>query len=80
MLLSSIFSIISDHPNIRNITEPDVHDTFGLSDLPEEVIEYHLCPYLSDRDITNLTTVKYHLIEILYRALRKREEKSKFSS
>ena len=71
------FTIILDLISIQDTTVPDVQDTF-LSDLPEGVIEYNLCPYLSNRDIMKITYLKnYHLREIASRVLSKRDEKCK---
>ena len=75
------FTIISDYSNIQDTTEPAVQDTTGLSDLPEGVLEYNVCPYLSNRDIIKMTYLKnYYLKDIASRVLSKRDEKSKFLS
>ena len=50
----------------------------GLFDLPQEVIEDNLCPYLSNREIIKMTYLKNsYLKQIFSRILSKRDEKCK---
>ena len=70
-------------PEIVILGYPNVQETnaAGLSDLPEGVIEYNLCPYLSDRDITKMTYLKNcYLEQIFTRIQSQRDEKCKYLS
>ena len=67
-------------PEILLLGYPNVEETnaASLSDLPEGVIEYNLCPYLSDREITKMTYLKnVYLEQIFSRIQSQRDEKCK---